>query len=328
MVIIGRNEGDRLIRCIESVKTMVFRGETEIIYVDSASTDDSVNRASSMGAIVVPIRPERPSAATGRNAGWRRASAPIVLFVDGDTILDPSFVTKAMLSFDDPNVAVVFGHRREINPKHSFYNRVLDLDWVSPCGVSDYCGGDALIRRSVLEQVGGYDETLIAGEEPEMCRRMRALGHVIMHVDLPMTGHDLAITRWNQYWKRAYRTGHAYAEVAERFRGTALPLWDAEVQRNLKRGTFLLTLPVVGIVASLLAWSLVPAAVVVLFLAALVIRTSLKISWKSSDKLTILLYGIHSHLQQIPILFGQLAYRRARRAGRSQKLIEYKEPVR
>jgi glycosyltransferase involved in cell wall biosynthesis len=334
VVIIGRNEGARLVRCIESVHGMTLRHglqrelAIDIIYVDSDSTDGSAARARELGANVIQVKPERPSAALGRNAGWRVARGEFVLFLDGDTILDRDFVMNAIPGFDDPLVAVVFGHRREINPKRSLYNRVLDLDWVSPCGVADYCGGDALIRRSVLEEAAGYDETLIAGEEPEMCRRFRAQGYVVLHVDLPMTGHDLAITRWPQYWRRAYRTGHAYAEVAERFRGTNMPLWDSEVRRNLKRGAVLLALPLLGIAASLALWSLIPFLAVVAFLALLVIRTSIKVAWKSPDKSTIFLYGIHSHLQQIPILFGQLAYRRARRSGRRQRLIEYKETVR
>lgn len=333
VVIIGRNEGARLVRCLESVQAMRLRqgmrreAAIEIIYVDSDSTDDSPARARELGATVIQVKPERPSAAVGRNAGWRASRGEFVLFLDGDTILDPEFVVSALPSFVDASVAVVFGHRREIDPGQSFYNRVLDLDWVSPCGAADYCGGDALIRRSVLEAVNGYDETLIAGEEPEMCRRIRAREDVVLHVDLPMTGHDLAITRWSQYWRRAYRTGHAYAEVAERFRGTDMPLWDSEVRRNLKRGAFLLAVPMLGVAGSLALWSLLPLLAVVAFLMLLVVRTSMKVAWKSPDKMTVLLYGIHSHLQQIPILFGQLAYRRARKAGRRQRLIEYKESM-
>src|SRR6185369_15182493 len=135
---------------------MNFDGEVEIIYVDSNSTDGSASRAEWLGAKVITVKPDRPSAALGRNAGWRYSTAQFVLFLDGDTILAKDFVKNAMHQFADSQVAVVFGHRREIETQNSWYNRALDLDWISPLGPSDYCGGDALMRRAVLEDVNGY----------------------------------------------------------------------------------------------------------------------------------------------------------------------------
>ncbi|HZT33957.1 MAG TPA: glycosyltransferase [Bryobacteraceae bacterium] len=325
VVIIGRNEGERLERCLRSVFAMrPPGGELEVIYVDSDSRDGSPERARAMGAEVLVVRPERPTAALGRNAGWRRARGTFVLFLDGDTILDANFVADSLAEFENPRVAVVWGHRREIRPQDSFYNRVLDLDWISPAGVSDYCGGDALMRRAVLEEVGGYDETLIAGEEPEMCRRMRGRGYLILHVDRPMTGHDLAMTRWGQYWRRATRTGYAYAEVSSRFRGTDLPFWEYEARRNRSRGGMLLLCLAAGLLGSAAwrkPWPLAGVLAVYLLLAA---RTAVKLRWKSRDAVTLFLYGLHSHVQQIPILIGQWQYWRDRRAGRRRQLIEYK----
>lgn len=329
VVIIGRNEGERLLRCLDSVAAMdAIGGSVQVIYVDSDSTDDSVQRARERGAEVLQVKPERPAAAVGRNAGWKAARAPIVLFLDGDTILDPTFVAESLRHFEDPQVAIVWGHRREIDTAGSLYNRVLDLDWVYPTGESEFCGGDALIRRSVLEKVGGYDDTLIAGEEPEMCRRIRSKGFTILHVDHPMTGHDLAMRRFGQYWKRAFRAGHAYAEVAERFRGTDLPLWEDDVRRNTMRGLFFLGAPFLALAVSIGLRSPWPFVALLGLFALLALRTAMKIGWKSRDPLTRLLYGIHSHFQQVPIFFGQLSYRRDRRAGRRRMLIDYKEAPR
>jgi len=327
VVVIGRNEGERLVRCLESVRAMEPPpgGPVELIYVDSASTDGSPQRAAALGAVVLTVHPTRPSAALGRNAGWRAARAPLVLFLDGDTILDPRFVVDSLPEFGRPAVAVVWGHRREINPQASLFNRVLDLDWVYPPGPAEFCGGDALMRRQVLEAVGGYDDTLIAGEEPEMCRRIRERGAVILHVDRPMTGHDLAMTRWAQYWRRAFRAGHAYAEVSERFKHTPSPLWSAVVRRNRVHGALLLGLPLAALAASVAARSWWPLLGWLALLAALAGRTAWRVRWKSSDPVTLLLYGVHSHLQQIPILLGQLAFYRDRRRGKQRGLIEYKE---
>ena len=326
VVVIGRNEGMRLVHCLKSVRGMrPIDGEVELIYVDSASTDGSSERAAALGATVLRVNSRRPSAALGRNTGWQRARAPFILFLDGDTILHPTFAVSSLPDFADPQVAVVWGHRRELRPAASIYNEVLDLDWVYPPGPSAFCGGDALFRRSVLEQTGGFDAKLIAGEEPELCRRITGLGYVIQHVDRPMTGHDLAIRHWSQYWRRAVRAGHAYAEVAARFRKTSQPLWRIEIRRNARHAIFLLLLIAVGLGAAAALRSLVPVAVAIAILAVLVGRTALRVGWKAHGLRTRLIYAVHSHLQQIPIFFGQVVYRCDRRAGRRRGLIEYKE---
>lgn len=325
VVVIGRNEGPRLERCLASVASMVRdRFETEVIYVDSGSTDDSLAHATRLRASTVALQAERPTAAMGRNAGWKRARGSIVLFLDGDTVLDPRFVMDSLAGFDDGDIAVIWGHRRELHPGHSIYNRVLDLDWVYAPGDTQFCGGDALFRRSVLETTGGFDETLIAGEEPELCRRILDLGFRILHVDRAMTGHDLAITRFSQYWKRATRAGHAFAEVSERFRKTRNPFWLADARRNRNRALALLGIALAGAVASALLqspWPLIPAAGLLLLLA---LRTAYKARWKSPDIVALMLYGAHSHLQQIPIFVGQLQYRINQGRGRKAGLVEYK----
>ncbi len=321
VVVIGRNEGARLERCLRSIAQADRPGEVETIYVDSASVDGSPARAASMGAKVITVHPSRPTAALGRNAGWRAASAEFVLFLDGDTVLDRRFVMEALRHFDD-KTAIVWGHRREIDTARSLYNRTLDLDWIYPPGITEFCGGDALVRRTVLEKVGGFDETLIAGEEPEMCRRIRSLGWQICHIDAPMTGHDLAMTKWSQYWKRATRAGYAYAEVSRRFRGSGLPFWEEDARRNRNRALILIGLCLIGLTGF---WQF---AVVAGLLGALVLRTASKTRWKSSSFSTRLLYGIHSHLQQIPIFMGQLQFWNDRREGRVRGLIEYKGAAR
>ena len=323
VVIIGRNEGERLQRCLEAAATMRRkRFAVEMIYVDSASVDDSVERAAAMGARVIRLQSERPTAAAGRNAGWRAARGEYVLFVDGDAELHADFAALALQVMQRPEVAVVWGHRREKAPQQSWYVRVLDLDWVYAPGPSAFCGGDALMRRSVLEQSGGFDAGLIAGEEPELCRRIRACGHLIEHIDAPMTQHDLAITTFAAYWRRAVRAGHAYAEIALRCRGDDEPLWRAEARRNLAHGALLLAAGPLA-VALVMAAPVAAAPMTVLVIAALG-RSARRCAWKSDDVKTRWLYAIHAHLQQIPIFCGQIAFHLNRRRGRRRTLIEYK----
>src|SRR5271156_934380 len=326
VVVIGRNEGIRLSRCLESIERMLpLQGSIEVIYVDSGSTDGSLERAEQFKVKAIGLDSANPCAAAGRNAGWRAAKAPIVLFLDGDTVLERNFVADTIAELNDPNIAVVFGNRREIDPNASIYTRVLDRDWIAPAGIVEFCGGDALIRREVLQLVGGFDERLIAGEEPEMCQRIRALGFTILHVDRPMTGHDLAMTRFSQYWRRAVRTGYAYAEGSARFRNTDLPLWDRKARRNFVHGAGLLGIIVGAPLCSIAFHSLIPVAIAVAIIAVLAIRTAIRFRWKTADLVTLLLFGLHSQLVHIPLLFGQLKYQRDRFTGKTTKLIEYKE---
>jgi glycosyltransferase involved in cell wall biosynthesis len=325
-VVIGRNEGQRLARCLQSIaEARQAAKSVEIIYVDSNSTDNSVDLARSYGATVIELRSDRPTAALGRNAGWRAAQGANVLFLDGDTVLHPDFPTRALAALDeDKATAAVWGHRREIHPERSIYNRLLDLDWVYQPGWSEFCGGDVLMRRQALEEAGGYDAALIAGEEPDLCRRLRARGYRILHIDAPMTGHDLAMTRISQYWRRAVRAGHAFAEVSRRFRASNDPFWSAESKGNLRRGSFWIISLLVVVLA---VWkTVIPLLVWCVLALLLVLRSAWRSRWKAPGRpLLLLAYGVHSHFQQIPILFGQLSYFRDVRLGRRRALIEYKE---
>jgi glycosyltransferase involved in cell wall biosynthesis len=328
IVVIGRNEGERLVRCLESLQNIQNLDlQIDVIYVDSASTDASRERAAAMGAHVIAINAERPTAAIGRNAGWQQAQSEFVLFLDGDTILNPEFPRAALdyMSADE-SLAAVWGHRRETHPERSLYNRILDLDWIYPPGIAEFCGGDVLMRRRALVEAGGYDPALIAGEEPELCRRMRALGFRILHIDHPMTGHDLQMTRFNQYWKRATRAGHAYAEVSSRFRSSGDPFWSDVSRANLIRGLFWLgsfILAAVTSSATLSPWALL---LWLTMLLALSVRSAWKTRWKAPQSpLLLFAYGLHSHLQQVPICIGQLQFFLDRKQGRKRRLIEYKE---
>lgn len=316
-VVIGRNEGACLSRCLESItRSFASNGEgalrwqggqkASLIYVDSASTDDSQEIAASFGAEVLVLRATRLTAAMGRNAGWRHSQSDYVLFLDGDTVLHPDFLDRAQETFEkNPSAGAVWGNNREVHPEHTIFNRILDLDWIYPFGETEFCGGNVMMRRSVLVETGGYDSELIAGEEPDLCRRLRAKGYKILHIDCPMTGHDLQMTKWSQYWRRAIRTGQAYATLAGRYRDTHDPMWLAESHANLWHGGLWIA-TLVGVLSAL-AWSPWPLLAWVLLFILACARSAWKSSWKAPGRPVLLFfYGVHSHLQQIPIMIGQL----------------------
>lgn len=217
IVIIGRNEGERFKRCVASV--MPVSGL--VVYVDSGSTDGSVEWARSAGAMVVELDLQVPfTAARARNAGFGhlRTAAPgmeFVFFVDGDceVVAEWPHAAQAFLQAR-PDVAAVCGRRRERYPERSVYNRLCDLEWDTPVGPTRSCGGDVVMRSEALAAVGGYREDLIAGEEPELCVRLRGAGWLVWRLDVEMTLHDADMDRFRQWWKRAQRSGHAFAQGA------------------------------------------------------------------------------------------------------------------
>jgi GT2 family glycosyltransferase len=216
-VVIGRNEGQRLRVCL----TSVLRDTRRAVYVDSGSTDGSVALARALGVEVVTLDMSIPfTAARARNAGYRRLVeiAPdltLVQFVDGDCELVAGWSDRAVARLRErPELAVVCGRRRERHPEASVYNQLCDIEWDTPVGEASACGGDAMMRLAALDAVGGFDPTLIAGEEPELCARLRARGYRIERLDAEMTLHDAGMTQFSQWWRRNVRAGHAFSEGA------------------------------------------------------------------------------------------------------------------
>ena len=215
LVAIGRNEGERLRRCLSSARSQF----AHLVYVDSGSSDDSVAFARGIGAEVVRLDPQLPfTAARARNAGFSRLvqvapSLEFVQFVDGDCELVSDWLRKGLAHIQThPKAAVVCGRRRERYPEASVYNRLCDLEWDTPVGRANACGGDALMRVEAFSQAGGYTEDLVAGEEPDLCFRLRKAGWEVWRIDAEMTLHDAAMTRLSQWWRRNVRSGHASAE--------------------------------------------------------------------------------------------------------------------
>jgi GT2 family glycosyltransferase len=219
LVAIGRNEGERLKRCLRSALPQV----AQLVYVDSGSTDDSVAFARSLGVSVVELDTRVPfTAARARNEGAAELvralpDVELVQFVDGDCELNPGWIERACQEFAArPRAAVVCGRRRERHPNVSVYNRLCDIEWDTPVGRVAACGGDFMVRLSAFREVSGFAPELIAGEEPDLCFRLRQRGHEIWRIDAEMTLHDAAMTRFGQWWRRNLRSGHASAEALHR----------------------------------------------------------------------------------------------------------------
>ena len=331
VIVIGRNEGQRLVACLESL--CGYRA----IYVDSASTDGSVELARSLGADVVKLDMSRPfSAARARNEGFLRLreitpGMDYLQFVDGDCVVMAGWV-EAAASFLDQNSghAAVAGRLRERFPDRSVYNRLCDLEWNTPVGDVSACGGIAMYRVDAFEKAGGFDETVVAGEEPELCLRLRNAGWKIRRLDVEMALHDAAMTRFGQWWKRAVRGGYGGMDVAVRFeKGEGAFSRQVSSARLWAVGWPLVVLAITGTAWALGGWR-VAGLTAVLTLAALpmqMARVGVKGFRKCGDARTAVAYGVLMMLSKWAHLQGQYRYWRDRREGRCLSLIEYKRPA-
>lgn len=312
-VVIGRNEGARLIRCLAALKGRA----APIIYVDSGSEDGSVAAAEEAGAEVVLLDTDHPfTAARARNAGLaallERPDPPdLVQFIDGDCEMRDCWMAQAQAFLEaHDDVAVVCGRRRERFPEASVYNRLTDHEWDTPVGQTRSCGGDALMRVAAVEAVGRYNPDLIAGEEPELCVRLRQAGWKIWRLDAEMTWHDAAMTRFGQWWKRTRRAGHAFAEGAA-LHGAAPERHNvAQTRRALIWGAGLPLIVLIGLFIT-------PLALLLILLWPLKILRLMRrgIDGPRAFFLT---------LGNIPEALGVLEYGLKRLTGQKSRLIEYK----
>ncbi len=318
-VLIGRNEGQRLTYAITSIPETIRQRS---VYVDSGSTDGSQDYARTQGLQLVELSPDMPfTAARARNAGAKKLlennpELDFIQFFDGDCTLIPGWIETA-ISFlkNHPDTALVCGRRRERHPHQSIYNWLCDVEWNTPLGITQSCGGDFLIRAEVFEQVNGFSSDLIAGEEPDMCFRIRKLGHTIYRINHDMTYHDANITTFQQWFKRSIRAGYAYSEAVVRHRHEPNGYW----RRNLIRLLFWgITLPTI-VVATALSIHPVFSALLVIYPAHVI-----HIALRSKIKEHKWMYGLFMMISKFSETFGLLLYLRNRLLSHSARLIEYK----
>lgn len=319
IVVIGRNEGKRLIACLDSLSEYV----PQIVYVDSGSTDNSVIEAQNRGAHVMLLDISKKfTAARARNVGFETITnlyphLMFVQFVDGDCIVESAWIKNAIDFMQErPSVAVVCGRRKEIFPEKSIYNMMCDLEWDTPIGEAKACGGDALIRVEAFKRVGGYRESLIAGEEPELCVRIRQTGYKVWRLDSRMTLHDAAIMHFSQWWKRTVRAGYAFAEGTY-LHGVAPEYhWVTESRRSWRWGIYI---PLVIVILALIKpiW----AILLLLIYPLQWLRLSLKIQQPFKRAC---LQAFFLMVGKFAEAFGQIKFLVHRYTNQQGKIIEYK----
>ena len=312
-VVIGRNEGDRLKACLRSLVPLCARA----VYVDSGSGDDSVAFARSLGVTVVELDTSTPfTAARARNAGFEALLAggelDLVQFVDGDCKVEPGWLAAGVSALAErPDLGLVTGWRSEIHPLASVYNQMCQVEWRRPAGPISACGGDMMVRVAGFRKAGGFDPTVIAAEDDEFCLRLAEAGWKLERLPVEMTLHDAAMTRFGQWWRRAMRAGHGFAQVGRmhppHFRRERLRVWAY--------GLVLPLLFLLGLFTS--GW----ISLAVLGLYAL----SFWKTWRGlAGQPMALKQAALLTLAKIPNLLGMLTHYRRRRTGDDMRIIEYK----
>lgn len=323
VVLIGRNEGQRLVRALDSVTG----GGSPVVYVDSGSTDDSTSAARQRGALVVDLDMSTPfTAARARNAGFERLMqehprTELVLFIDGDCEVLPGFVEAATAELDaDPELVAVCGWRRERHPDRTIYNQLCDVEWRwGALGTISCFGGDVLVRAAAVQAIGGYDPGIIAGEDEEIGIRLRQQGGKLLRIDKDSTLHDADMKSIKQWWQRAKRCGHAYAQVSEIHGAPPERKFVDQLRRSIVWGAvapgaaLALTLPTLG-----LSWAVLGRYPVV---AAKVVRTARArgFTWRES-----VAWGVSCALSPIPEAFGVAKFHVDRLRKKRPQIIEYK----
>ncbi|TWT44062.1 Alpha-D-kanosaminyltransferase [Phycisphaerae bacterium RAS1] len=331
-VCIGRNEGERLLRCIRALQTRVGL----IVFADSGSTDGSADAAAALGAVVVRLDPRQPqSAARARNAGFDRLrelrpDLTLVHFVDGDTEIAPQWLDAALSEFDhDPTLVILCGRLREKDRQHSIYRRLCDMEWDGPIGDIESCGGNMLVRAVAFEAAGRFDISLIAGEEAQFCARVRASGGRIRRIAADMGVHDSGMTRFGEWWRRAARAGFweaaAYSRAAS---GMPRPYARRIAARRLWAGVLPLLL-VASLTAAAWYWPawLAAAAGLLAYAASFtrIRRFARRRGWPPAD---CTLYSASCMLAKWPELQGQLQFAFSRGQRRSTAFNDLKTSLR
>lgn len=314
IVVIGRNEGERLRQALQSVRRDASTGvERIVLYVDSGSTDGSLELAISMGVSSHSLDPVQPfSAARARLEGAEQLmkenpDLQFIQFLDGDCVLHGSWLRIAVNYLQQRSEAgIVCGKLEEDAPERSAYNRLNAIRWRgAQIGEVAACGGIFLIRASVYTSAGGFDPRLLTGEEADLCSRVRASGHRVVRLNTPMASHDSNLLTFRDWWRRAVWGGYGDALEYQIRSGDVSPARRRETRSVI---LWVLVVPLAAIAGIFLSlwrtWLLVVPALCLLGYAAVLARVVWFRRQRGDSYQDAVLYSILNTVRKVPYGIG------------------------
>lgn len=306
-VVIGRNEGPRLPRCLRSV----IGAYEPVVYVDTDSSDGSQAAARELGAELVELDVSIPfTFGRGRNSGVSRLReiAPdtdYVQFADADCEMIEGWRERGAAELDaDPQLGAVFGPLRERFGGEGLFDRLFALEFDPRTEAADSFGGLVMLRLAAYAQAGGYREDMQTFEDHELAFRMRAAGWRIRRLEMAMAIHEGGMTRWREWWRRERRAGHGRAQLATLYGVAAAPGWHRAELSIWLWGGLVPVLSVIAICAAGVAGALLP----LLLYGVLIGRIFLRMRGRGMSRRDAALFAAARTAGKLPQLHGAASF--------------------
>lgn len=217
-IIVGRNEGWKLTKSIQSVFDTIQAkalNNYEVIYVDSMSTDDSLSRAKLFPQLKIIQLTGALNSAIARNVGFNASMGDVLFFVDGDMVLNPDFLPLVYNEDQGLKYPFVSGQLKNFN--HDRNNKFINNTWqyrevLNGDKYYSTTGGIFLINRKLWESVGGMDNRFKRGQDLEIALRIAAKGTKLLRKKEIIADHyTIAHTHHTRMWKGLLSKDIAYS---------------------------------------------------------------------------------------------------------------------
>lgn len=236
VVITVLNVEATITRCIQSILGVDYPRDTfEVIVVDGGSKDATLSKLSALADVKV-LQDPGGTIGSGRNVGIRQAKGEIIAITDGDMTVDRRWLAEIAREFEDSNVGAV-GGPIWADPNSSGFSRFVGLLPEESLSGINYgrvmhdmlYTRNAAYRRSVLTQVGLFNESLVAAEDPELNWRVENAGYGLTFSPKIIVYHSHRSTL-SSFIKQHFRNGVGCGQLAKvnpRVRHTRLRLLGA-----------------------------------------------------------------------------------------------------
>jgi glycosyltransferase involved in cell wall biosynthesis len=178
IVIVTRNRREEVLRAVGS--SVAQRGDIEVLVLDDGSTDGTADAiASAFPTVRLERFPTSAEVVARRNLAAELASAPILIGLDDDAELTtPDVALQTIRDFDEVRVGAVAIPMIDPLRGDGVHQRASSSEGVYVA--NEFCAAACAVRRELFLSLGGYRLALEhQAEEPDLCLRMLASGHVV-----------------------------------------------------------------------------------------------------------------------------------------------------